>query len=71
MSKENTKKLQTEYFNTKKMYEMQKETNQNLKTRNKELVERNDFLEKEIKTLGERVEKLELEREELKRMVFK
>jgi len=45
MAQENTKKLQTDYFNMKSMYETQKETNTKLKMKVKELREQNKTLE--------------------------
>jgi Transposase IS66 family len=65
------KELQTDYYNTKRMYEMQKETNANLKVKVQELREQNEILEWKLKESLETIEKLELEREKLKRMIFK
>jgi transposase len=71
MTQENVKKLQIDYWNIKRMYDMQKETNKNLKDKVKILQQENTNLKQELEIFTAKIEKIELEKEELKRMIFK
>jgi len=53
------------------MYDMQKETNKNLKDTVKILQQENTNLKQELEIFTAKIEKIELEKEELKRMIFK
>jgi len=58
MTQENIQKLQIEYHNIKRMYEIQKETNINLKNKVKTLQNTNKELEERLNASLEVIEKI-------------
>ena len=71
LTSEEIKEKSIELNNVKKLYEMQKETNQNLKQKNNKLSEENKELRNKLKLSEEKNEKLALQLEEKNRMLFK
>lgn len=69
--KSQTQELKLELHNVKMMYTLQKETNQNLKEWKKQSQEREAKFEATIKEKNTEIEKLKMQLEEFKKMIFK
>jgi predicted secreted acid phosphatase len=70
-SKSQTQELKLELHNVKMMYTLQKETNENLKEWKKQSQEREAKFEVILKQKDAEIEKLKMQLEEYKKMIFK